>query len=121
MKIIIAAFLLCATLTAHAEASTLIKKVVIEGNHRIEADTILSYMTIKEGDKVTQAQIDDNLKEIDNRFIYYEGLAKYSILQGAINREYLLSFNKNFNMSCSQRFRIKNCYNYRSIVFFQIL
>ena len=64
--LLVAAFLFGTVVTAHADMPTLIKKISIEGNHRIEADTILSYMTIKEGQKVTQAQIDDNLKEIFN-------------------------------------------------------
>ena len=46
---------------AHAEA-TLIQKVVVQGNQRIEAATILSYLAVQPGEKATTAQVDESLK-----------------------------------------------------------
>lgn len=48
---------------AHAEA-TLIQKVVVQGNQRIEAATILSYLAVQPGEKATTAQVDESLKSL---------------------------------------------------------
>lgn len=53
-----------APFAAHAEDSKVIKDVVVEGNQRIELETILSYMSIKPGSRVTQGEIDNNLKAV---------------------------------------------------------
>ncbi len=43
---------------------TEIDKVVVEGNQRIEASTVLSYMTIRPGDIATTSKIDETLKSL---------------------------------------------------------
>jgi outer membrane protein insertion porin family len=48
---------------AGVPTETLVKDIVIEGNNRIEADTILSHMSFKKGSTITQTDIDDSLKE----------------------------------------------------------
>lgn len=50
---------------ADAQArGTEIEKVIVEGNQRIEAITVLSYLTIKPGDVVTEANVDESLKSL---------------------------------------------------------
>ncbi len=57
-----------ATAPAATEAATpslgTIGSVRIEGNQRIEGRTILSYLGLKSGDKLTQADIDNSLKNL---------------------------------------------------------
>jgi len=48
---------------AHAEA-VLIQKVVVQGNQRIEAATVLSYLAVQPGEKATTAQVDASLKAL---------------------------------------------------------
>ena len=45
-------------------AGTEVDKVIVEGNQRIEAITVLSYMTIRPGDIVSPAKIDESLKSL---------------------------------------------------------
>src|SRR5262245_35147974 len=44
--------------------TTIVLKIVVEGNQRIEESTVLSYMVIKEGQPYNQAQIDQSLKTL---------------------------------------------------------
>lgn len=43
---------------------TEIEKVIVEGNQRIEAVTVMSYLTIRPGDVVTPAKVDESLKAL---------------------------------------------------------
>jgi len=63
------AFLVVASY-AYGITSTVVKKFVIEGNNRIESDTILSYMTFQTGSPITQADIDNSLKEVFNSKLF---------------------------------------------------
>ncbi len=47
-----------------ASTGTVVKDIVMDGNYRIESDTILSHMTFKKGSTITQADIDESLKDI---------------------------------------------------------
>ena len=49
---------------AQGQAATVLGRVLVEGNQRIEAETVRSYMTIGRGDIVTPAQIDRSLKAL---------------------------------------------------------
>jgi outer membrane protein insertion porin family len=51
-------------LTNLALAETKLRKVEIQGNQRIESDTILSYLPIKAGDAIDQSKLDHALKEL---------------------------------------------------------
>ena len=66
---LIAAMFLFAVGVAGAAApqpagGTIVLKIVVEGNQRIEESTVLSYMVIKEGQPYSQAQIDQSLKTL---------------------------------------------------------
>jgi outer membrane protein insertion porin family len=43
---------------------TEIEKVIVEGNQRVEASTVLSYLTIKPGDVANAANVDESLKAL---------------------------------------------------------
>ncbi|MFN9356597.1 MAG: POTRA domain-containing protein, partial [Alphaproteobacteria bacterium] len=45
-------------------ADPVVKRIVVEGNQRIEESTVVSYMVIKEGSAYTQAQVDQSLKTL---------------------------------------------------------
>jgi len=62
-KLLFGASLVWASL-CYGETPARIDGVIVEGNQRIESDTILSYMTLKKGSMATQADIDSDLKEI---------------------------------------------------------
>ncbi len=47
-----------------AEESAILEKVVVEGNQRIETDTIRSYLLIQEGDLFSRRRIDQSLKSL---------------------------------------------------------
>src|SRR4029079_7966321 len=47
-----------------AVGGTVVLKIVVEGNQRIEESTVLSYMVIQEGQPYNQAQIDQSLKTL---------------------------------------------------------
>ena len=49
---------------AHAEDATgpVINSIVVEGNQRIERDTVLSYMTVRAGQHYSPAAVDQSLK-----------------------------------------------------------
>ena len=47
-----------------AEESSIVEKVVVEGNQRIETDTIRSYLLIQEGDLFSRRRIDQSLKSL---------------------------------------------------------
>lgn len=49
---------------AAAEEGTLVRKVEINGTMRIERETVLSYLLIKDGDTVTQERLDEGLKSL---------------------------------------------------------
>ena len=51
-------------LAAQHVQGTEIEKVIVEGNQRVEASTVLSYLTIKPGDVATSAGIDESLKAL---------------------------------------------------------
>lgn len=51
-------------LTNIALGETKLRKVEIQGNQRIESDTILSYLPIKAGDSIDQSKLDNALKEL---------------------------------------------------------
>jgi outer membrane protein insertion porin family len=50
--------------TSQKVAGPVIRRIVVKGNQRIERDTILSYMTLKEGDGYNAALIDESLKTL---------------------------------------------------------
>ncbi len=45
-------------------AETKVRKINIQGNQRIESDTILSYLPLKAGDEFDQSKLDASLKEL---------------------------------------------------------
>jgi len=49
---------------ADAQTSTVIEQIVVEGNQRIEPETIAGYMTIKAGDEFDLRRIDESLKSL---------------------------------------------------------
>src|SRR5271156_3953848 len=50
--------------TAQAQQSGIVGRIVVQGNERIEQDTILSYLPIQIGDTVDQARLDLALKTV---------------------------------------------------------
>ena len=52
------------TAAAHAQTSDVIEQIVVEGNQRIEPETIAGYMTIKAGDPFDVREIDESLKSL---------------------------------------------------------
>lgn len=52
------------TAPAPAPASQELSAIVVEGNQRIEADTVRAYMTIKPGDPLSAERIDESLKSL---------------------------------------------------------
>src|SRR5437016_6096759 len=56
--------LLFLALPAFAESGDIIRNVRIEGNQRIENNTILSYIGLKEGSHFDQNEIDSGLKNL---------------------------------------------------------
>ena len=47
-----------------AEESGVIRRINIEGTMRIERETVLSYLLIREGDTVTKERLDEGLKSL---------------------------------------------------------
>ncbi|MGE0733342.1 MAG: outer membrane protein assembly factor BamA [Alphaproteobacteria bacterium] len=47
-----------------AQRAVVITQIVIEGNNRVEIDTIVSYMTVKVGDPADPAKLDESLKRL---------------------------------------------------------
>jgi outer membrane protein insertion porin family len=62
--------LLVLSRVAFADAPTRVSGIHVEGNQRIETDAVLSYMTIKKGSMATQADIDQDLKNIFNSKLF---------------------------------------------------
>ncbi len=61
------AFLLAAVwlpVAAQAQSSLIIDQIVVEGNQRIEPETIAGYMTIEAGDEFDVRRIDESLKSL---------------------------------------------------------
>ncbi|MGP1395823.1 MAG: outer membrane protein assembly factor BamA [Inquilinaceae bacterium] len=56
--------ILPAIASAQAPSSDLIGDVVIEGTERIEPSTVISYMTVREGDPFDQVTLDETLKSL---------------------------------------------------------
>lgn len=65
----IASLLVASTLSwaAHAEH---INRIIIEGNKRVERSTIESYLTIKQGDNLTQEKQDASIKSLFNTALF---------------------------------------------------
>jgi outer membrane protein insertion porin family len=55
---------------AQAEQSGIVGRIVVEGNERIEQDTILSYLPIQVGDTVDQAKLDLALKTLSRTDLF---------------------------------------------------
>jgi outer membrane protein insertion porin family len=53
-----------AAISAHAQQDGVIRDIRIEGTQRIEPGTVLSYMTLKPGDRFDAAQEDASLKNL---------------------------------------------------------
>ena len=53
-----------AAATTTSPASMQVQRILVEGNQRVEAETVRSYMTIREGDAATAKEIDDSLKTL---------------------------------------------------------
>ena len=49
---------------AQSEQGGVVREIVVEGNQRIEAGTVLSYMLLKEGDAFDNRRIDISLKSL---------------------------------------------------------
>ena len=49
---------------AQSEQGGVVREIVVEGNQRIEAGTVLSYMLLKEGDAFDNRRIDRSLKSL---------------------------------------------------------
>ena len=49
---------------AQTGQGTLVRQILVEGNQRIEVDTVLSYMQIREGDRFDDRQMDKSLKSL---------------------------------------------------------
>ena len=56
-----------ANLYAQTSQGGLVSEILIEGNQRIEAETVLSYLQIKEGDAFDNRKIDRSLKSLFSR------------------------------------------------------
>jgi outer membrane protein insertion porin family len=52
------------TTASHAQTGGVIEQIVVEGNQRIEPETIAGYMTIKAGDEFDVRKIDESLKSL---------------------------------------------------------
>ena len=50
--------------SAQSGQNELVREILIEGNQRIEADTVISYMKIRAGDPFNNRQIDRSLKSL---------------------------------------------------------
>lgn len=59
-----AAVTVIAAMPAAAQEGSIIRDVVIQGNQRIEADTVKSYMSIAEGDPYDSTKVDKSLKSL---------------------------------------------------------
>jgi outer membrane protein insertion porin family len=70
MKVFFWGLCLCLMYGVSHARETVVKDIVIEGNNRIESDTILSHMTFKKGSNITQADIDESLKETFNSKLF---------------------------------------------------
>jgi len=55
---------------AQAEQSGIVGRIVVQGNERIEQDTILSYLPIQVGDTVDQAKLDLALKTLSHTDLF---------------------------------------------------
>ena len=51
-------------LSSVAEALPFVKEIKVSGNHRVETDTVLSYMPLRIGDSFNQDHIDQSLKDL---------------------------------------------------------
>lgn len=51
-------------ISSPTSAETILKSIKIEGNQRVESDTILSYLPLKNGDVIDQSKLDQALKEL---------------------------------------------------------
>ena len=52
------------SLEAHGQTSMVIEQIVVEGNQRIEPETIAGYMTIQAGDEFDVRRTDESLKSL---------------------------------------------------------
>ena len=55
---------LCSLLAVPAYAGDAVKEVRVEGNQRLEAETIKNYLALKQGEEVTQYELDTGLKKL---------------------------------------------------------
>lgn len=62
--------IVCFSKVGCAQQPTMIKEIVVEGNHRIESDTILSYMKIHKGSLASQSDIDNDVKAVFNTKLF---------------------------------------------------
>lgn len=72
-------------------ADPVVKRIVVEGNQRIEESTVASYMVIKEGSAYTQAQVDQSLKTLygtglfaDVQIQQADGVVKVKVVENPI-------------------------------------
>jgi len=72
-------------------AEPVVKRIVVEGNQRIEESTVVSYMVIKEGSSYTQAQVDQSLKTLfgtglfaDVQIQQADGVVKVKVVENPI-------------------------------------
>ncbi len=52
------------TMAMPSMSGSVVSAIEVEGNQRIEADTVRAYMTVKQGDPISAERIDDSLKSL---------------------------------------------------------
>ncbi len=101
-KILLLAAFLASTFIATAE-SALVKKVAIVGNQRIENQTIVSYLKLKEGEPFNDTLLDLSLKslyatdffdDVHLRFDAQTGVLKVSVVENPIINQLVFEGNK---------------------------
>jgi outer membrane protein insertion porin family len=100
---------------AQGTSDPVIKRIVVEGNQRIEESTVLSYMVIKEGASYSQAQVDQSLKTLFGTGLFADvqiqqdnGVVKVKVVENPIiNRVAFDGNSKVSNKSLEEEVQLK--------------
>jgi len=91
LALVAAAVFQASTAMAQGVVDPVVKRIVVEGNQRIEETTVLSYMVIKEGASYSQAQVDQSLKTLygtglfaDVQIQQADGVVKVKVVENPI-------------------------------------
>jgi len=98
-KLILNFFILCAAIYALLDASIvfadnhIINKVYVEGNNRIDSETIINYSGVSLGEAYEETQVDDSLKKLYETELFSNVEIKYdnSILTIVVVENYLIN------------------------------